>query len=120
MGNTSARDGFAVTDHNCGMCDRDCQPRTGSDKSDLGLLAAPLFHRTPAPNSAIASKIPAMISSTLMTVSRFIVGSWAHRPLLTDWASQDRRFRSFDHGAQLKFQLTSLGLRPRTSSPVLH
>src|SRR5262249_29076743 len=61
-----------------------------ADESDVGFLAAALFHRTPAPNSTIASTIPAMISSTLMTVSRFIWHLGPHSFLQTGQA-QDRR-----------------------------
>src|SRR5215831_14223461 len=64
------------------------------------LLPVPRFHRAPAPNSAIASTIPAMISNTLIAVSRVIVGPLVHgfsdKP-----GSQDMDSSFFDCTSQL-------------------
>src|SRR5262249_57908168 len=83
-------EGFTSGPGDSALCERPLQPvqfsvrgTNGAGECDFESCAAPLLQMTPAPNSAMASRIPAMISSTLMNVSRSIVGSFetntAHR-----------------------------------------
>lgn len=62
-------------------------PASGADNTEGRVGCTLPFHTAPAPNKAIASTIPAMISRILITVSRFMWSYLWHEVRLAGQAS---------------------------------